>query len=73
MNGQEWVHKNSLLTEDLMVIFGRQLFVVHGAHCTGCFIFITDQFNKPFVSLIHLGLPKTMFVKLAIAQRTLNK
>lgn len=61
---------NSLLTEDLMVIFESQLFVVHCAHSTGCFIFITDQFSMPFASLIHLGLPKIAFVRLTVAQRT---
>lgn len=63
MKGQEWVLKNSLITEDLMAIFGSQLLVVHCSHSTGCFIFITDQFTMPFASLIHTGLPKIVFVR----------
>lgn len=65
--------KNSVWTEDLKGYFGSQLFAVHCAHTTGCFIFMTDQFHTPFTSLTHLGLLEIAFVKLTLAQWTLNK
>lgn len=65
--------KNSLRSEDLMGLFGSQLFSVHCAHTTGSFTFMTDQFHIPFTSLTHLGLPKIVFVKLTLAQCTMNK